>query len=194
MKPSFRQLAHSFLGGRLTELGFAYEHGTYWRELLSGVIQLVMIAHDARTNKTFGVLCGLNARPIAGDVNIANLGIVRGWHVTSKGWDCNSGRWPCDDRSSAEKSLQTITQLIDTLIEPWFALHTRLSDVANQMEEPRGLQRAALYITDGNFMKARSALQALLQWLRTPKPWMTSEELEAVRQDAEFLLQGIGEK
>jgi hypothetical protein len=193
MHASFRQLAHGVLGERFAGLGFAFDQGTYWRELSSGVIHLVMIGHDARTNKTFQVLCGLNARPIVGDANISSLGVVCGWHVTPRGWDCNSGRWSCTDRSSALKSLQTLRGLIDTLIEPWFTKHTRLSDVAAQMEEARGIQKAELYIADGDSAKARMALQALLQWLRKPKPWMTSEEVAAIRQDAESLLGVIGD-
>ena len=114
------KLARHALDDGFAELGFQYDSGTYYRELPSDVIQLVMIGLDARTVDSFQVLCGLNSRLICEDRPANSVGVVRGWHVTAHGWERNSGRWPCADEATALKSLAEIKALVGTLVLPWF--------------------------------------------------------------------------
>jgi hypothetical protein len=185
-------LARRLLDDAFAELEFQCDGGAYYRELASGVIQLVMIGPDARTDDSFQILCGLNSRLICEDRPASSVGVVRGWHLTARGWDCNSGRWPCADETTAFRSLTEIKALVGTLVLPWFQARTNSSSVADDISaEQDGISKAKLYMADGDMGRAREALNVFRRRLGRPMPWMQPARIAALTAEVDSLIETL---
>jgi hypothetical protein len=185
-------LARQHLDDCLLPLDFAASSGTYHRELRSRVIQIILIGLDARTNDTFQVLCGLNARLVSGEADPKSMGVFGGQHLTPHGWDCNSGRWPCENEKVACESFQRIRVLVKDQIEPWFRNRDSLSTLADSMNiDQHGLHMAALYRAENHLDRAVQSLHDYRERLCHPKPWDDSAELDEQLGEVDRLLQEL---
>jgi hypothetical protein len=123
------------------------------------------------------------------------MAYIGGQHVTAKGWDINSGRWPCATDEEARQSLAQIRDLVPTLVEPWFQQFQTLSSVAAKMDttHPRqGLEKARLFLADGDRMTAAETLRQYLARLAAPKSWDDPKEIAGYKEQAIALLREIG--
>ena len=189
----FGKVIQEVLGPVMGPLDFTFEQKTFFRELPSDVLHLVGFEFDPRTTETFRVLCGANTRriPFYASKHPSEMGFIGAQHLTPTGWDINSGHWPCSDEQEARTSLAKIGALIPTVVEPWFEKHQTLSSVAEHMDtqHPRqGLDKARLYLADGNLALAESTLHAFIEVLEHPKPWNDPKELSNFKSQAQILL------
>lgn len=189
-RSQLNQLIQKTLNPLMTSSGFKYENMTYFRQCPTGVVHLLGFEFDPRTMDTFRVMCGVNSRMTGVDssTNISDMAFIGAQHITRNGLDINSGRWPCDDEDSAQKSLSEIALIVPALVEPWYNTHQTLSSIASHMdsEHPRqGLDKAKLYLADGDPIRARAVLDMYVERLEQPKPWDDSDELDHLKKQAQ---------
>jgi len=188
------KLAVNVLGERLSQLGFQFEKGDFYRELPSAVIDLIMIGLDVRTNETFQVLCGITSRLITPSQDIATMGVAVGQHLTRSGWSPNSGRWPCADEPAAIRSLSEIAGRIESVIEPWFQERPSLSKMADEMDtNEHGLRKAKLYKADNDIEAARNVLLVYRERLNNPRRWDDPRWLSAEKEAVDGFLRVLTE-
>lgn len=181
-------LVEASIGPRMQQLGFSHDGRVYFRELPSGVIHLMTFSLDIRSDNTFQVLCGLGARALYGDSDFRKMGLIGARQLTLNGWSCNSGRWSCVNVPKAQESLSQIGHLIDSIAEPWFQEHSTLSDVAEEEESRFGIEKAKLYLADGDTDKAFASLHGHLEFLSSASAWMSSEKRAKEEAETRTLL------
>jgi hypothetical protein len=156
---------------------FIEQNGRYIRILDSGVVHLLGIGMDPHGAETFRLMCGVDSVQIREDLEL-DFGFLKQdglYHLTAKGWDYNSGRWPCETEEEARASLTSLWLLIVELALPYFEPITTLSDVGDEINEVRqpglGWMKARLYLLDGDFASAYSAIEKYSTWAMKPRNW-----------------------
>jgi len=167
------QITKKVLYPCLEPLNFENHNGRYVRELDTGVLHIMGIAHDPHGQRTFRFMCGVDAMQINDSLDKFHAGFIKRYpHLTKDGWYYNSGRWPCETEEEALESLGKVKELVLELALPWFDAHQTLSSVADEIyDDAQSVYKAKLYMLDGDKEKAEQTIKVYLDWINARRTY-----------------------
>ena len=163
----FDRLTQQALGDTLgPSEGFTFRNGTYYRELNSGVRQVVVIDFDTRSGKTFRVILGFNAKLVAGDLPAEDAGVYGVRYLGHNALATKPTTFLCMDKLSASKSLTEVKQALSTVALPWFASVQTIEQMADVVEDQYPAIKGQLLLHAGQREQAKAWLVKHVAYLR----------------------------